>query len=98
MRKIDVKHVARLAMLELDPEETERMQRELQSILEHMEELFNLDVENVEPSFGSFDGVELRLSPDQVDEGFSSEEFLRGAPAVRDRFVMVPRGGREEQP
>ncbi len=95
--KIDVKHVARLAMLELEPEETERMQRELQSILEHMKELFSLDVEDVEPSFGSFDGAELRLYPDELRLGLCSEEFLRSVPAVRDSYVMVPRAGQEQR-
>lgn len=94
---IDVHHVARLAMLEIDSSEAEKMQRELQTILEHMKVLFELDVENVEPSFGSFEAVELRLLPDVVTEGFPAEEFLRGAPAVRDRFVVVPRGARGQR-
>ncbi|HHY35997.1 MAG TPA: Asp-tRNA(Asn)/Glu-tRNA(Gln) amidotransferase subunit GatC [Firmicutes bacterium] len=94
--KIDVKHVARLAMLKLEDGEAEKMQRELQSILEHMEELFSLDVKGVEPSFGSFDGAELRLFPDEVRAGLCRNEFLRGVPAVRDSYVMVPRTGQEQ--
>ncbi|MBE3519363.1 MAG: Asp-tRNA(Asn)/Glu-tRNA(Gln) amidotransferase subunit GatC [Firmicutes bacterium] len=95
--KIDVRHVARLAMLELEDGEAEKMQRELQSILAHMEELFGLDVDGVQPSFGSFDEAELRLFADEVRAGLSRDEFLRGVPAVKDGYVMVPRTGQEQR-
>ena len=46
----EVEHVARLARLELRPEEKERMRRELDGILAYIDKLRALDVDGVEPT------------------------------------------------
>lgn len=45
--KQDVEYVARLARLELNEQEKERYTRQLESILEYIEQLNKLDTENV---------------------------------------------------
>ena len=51
-----VRHVAKLAALSLSAEEETRMQSELDHILGHMEELNDLDVSGVSPTFHSVVG------------------------------------------
>ena len=46
----DVEHVARLARLELGPEEKERMRRELDGILNYIDKLRAVDTRSVEPT------------------------------------------------
>jgi aspartyl-tRNA(Asn)/glutamyl-tRNA(Gln) amidotransferase subunit C len=46
----EVEHVARLARLELRPEDKERMRRELDGILAYIDKLRALDVDGVEPT------------------------------------------------
>ena len=58
----DVAYVAELANLELKPEERARMLRDLNSILEYVDRLNELNTENVEPMAQVSDryGVQLR--------------------------------------
>ena len=48
---IDVAYIARLAKLELTPEETERFTADLNQVLEHVTQLSAWDVEGIEPMY-----------------------------------------------
>ncbi|MGB9186188.1 MAG: Asp-tRNA(Asn)/Glu-tRNA(Gln) amidotransferase subunit GatC, partial [Solirubrobacteraceae bacterium] len=50
-----VLHVARLARLELDDAEVERMAGELSDVLEHVERIRELDLEGVAPTSHAVD-------------------------------------------
>lgn len=50
LTKEQVEHIARLARLGLTPEEIEKYQTELSSILDYVEKLNEVDTENVEPT------------------------------------------------
>jgi aspartyl-tRNA(Asn)/glutamyl-tRNA(Gln) amidotransferase subunit C len=84
----DVVYVAELANLELTPEERERMVRDLNSILEYMDRLNELDTSKVPPMAQVSD----RYGVDDSKQG--SERF---AYANRDDILeglrkMLPRG------
>jgi len=87
-----VRHVARLARLGLEPEEEERMQRELSGILEHIERIQSLDLEGVPPTTHVVQLANV-LREDQPRPGLTREEALREAPAVLDDGFAVPRIG-----
>lgn len=53
--KDEVKHIAKLARLDLDEEELEEFQEELSSILDYVDQLKELDVSDVEPTSHSVD-------------------------------------------
>ena len=48
--EIDVKHVANLAKIRLSPQEMAEIEKDLRSILEHIERLGEVDVEGVPPT------------------------------------------------
>lgn len=50
LTKDQVLHIAKLARLELRPEEVEKMTKELSSILQYVDMLQELDTTNVEPT------------------------------------------------
>ena len=85
-----VHHVAKLAALTLTAEEEARMQAELDAILGHMDELNEIDVSGVAPTFHSVVAAgELR--PDRVKPSLSREELLRAAPAQEAGGFAVPK-------
>jgi aspartyl-tRNA(Asn)/glutamyl-tRNA(Gln) amidotransferase subunit C len=84
-----VQHVAKLARLELTPEETERYTQDLSNILSLVEQLNTLDLSGI--------SVELQVTEPTVfraDQGvreFTREELLANAPHEEDGFFRVPK-------
>ena len=86
----EVRHVAKLARLRLSDERLEEYRSQLSSILEHIAMLEELDVTGVEPMAHPRD-ITNRLAEDVVGEPMPLEALLANAPAVKDRFLAVPK-------
>ena len=94
----DVRYVARLARLNLSPEEMERFTIQLDSILAYIDKLNELDTSNVEPISHVID-VCNAFRDDMVGPSFSREAALENAPDTEQGFFKVPRIiGDEEGP
>jgi aspartyl-tRNA(Asn)/glutamyl-tRNA(Gln) amidotransferase subunit C len=93
--EIDVDHVARLARLELTPEERERFRRQLGLILEHAERVRELAAEDVPPTSHPIPRANV-MRPDEPESTLSQEEALAGAPEIEDGRFNVPRILEEE--
>jgi aspartyl-tRNA(Asn)/glutamyl-tRNA(Gln) amidotransferase subunit C len=88
--KIDMKHIADLAKLRLSPGELESMERDLEMVLAHIERLAGIDLEGVEPTFGSREPAGVRLQQDDPKPGLSRACLLELAPSARDGHYVVP--------
>lgn len=86
----EVRKVALLARLELEPEELERQARNLNSLLAQFEALQKLDVTGVEPTSHSVPLINV-LREDVALPSLPREEALRNAPESRDGCFVVPR-------
>jgi aspartyl-tRNA(Asn)/glutamyl-tRNA(Gln) amidotransferase subunit C len=85
-----VRHVARLARLELTAAEEERMQADLSAILDHVAKLEELDTSAVEPTAQVAEaGTPFR--DDVVTNRPAAEEILANAPARQGTLFKVPR-------
>jgi aspartyl-tRNA(Asn)/glutamyl-tRNA(Gln) amidotransferase subunit C len=84
-----VLHVARLARLELSPEEVESMATELSAILEHVERIDELDLEGVEPTAHVVDVTNV-LRADEPRPSWPRERTLAAAPDATDDAYRVP--------
>lgn len=86
----DVEHVARLARLDLTPEEVERFREQLSVVLERAQRIQALDLDAVPPTAHP---VDLRnvLRPDEVSPPPSPGDILKAAPAAEDNYFRVPR-------
>ncbi len=86
----EIRHVAVLARLALDPAEEEAMTTTLDAILTYVEKLGELDTSAVEPTAHVLD-----LTPpwrdDVVTNGPDSEALLANAPARDGDFFRVPK-------
>ena len=84
-----VLHVARLARLELTEDEVQRMTAELDRVLDHIEQISELDLENVPPTSHVVE-VENALRPDEPRPCLPREVALAQAPEVLDGGFAVP--------
>ena len=84
-----VAHVARLAMLELSAQESERMARELSTILDHVERIGQLDLEGVEPTLHVV-RLENVLRADEPRPSWPRERILEPAPDTSEGAFRVP--------
>jgi aspartyl-tRNA(Asn)/glutamyl-tRNA(Gln) amidotransferase subunit C len=88
-----VRHVARLARLQLTRAEEERTAAQLGHVLEYIERLKAVDVSGVEPlSFaGDASEAEAVMREDAVRPGLRREDALGGAPEQDGSAFVVPR-------
>ncbi|MCC6442110.1 MAG: Asp-tRNA(Asn)/Glu-tRNA(Gln) amidotransferase subunit GatC [Armatimonadetes bacterium] len=86
----EVSRVAFLARLELGEAEKERLTHDLNAILEHFNQLQELDTETVPPTSHSLPLTNV-FREDVVAPGLMPEEALQSAPEARDNCFIVPR-------
>jgi len=86
----EVDHVALLARLKLAPEERERFTTQLNSILEHFEQLQQIDTTGVPPMSHAVPMSNV-LREDEPAPSLSPEEALRNAPDQDGDCFRVPR-------
>lgn len=82
--------IARLAMLEILPEDIESYATQLSRMHELINKLDQFDTDSIEPMTHPLDMVQ-RLRPDQVSETDQRELFQSIAPAVSDGLYLVPK-------
>ncbi len=85
----EVLRIAKLSNLELSPDETDRMARDLGQILAYVELLREVDVTGV-PPMAHVDDAGIVPRPDVEAPSFSQEVALREAPSVEDGGFRLP--------
>nr|WP_319388847.1 Asp-tRNA(Asn)/Glu-tRNA(Gln) amidotransferase subunit GatC [uncultured Cohaesibacter sp.] len=88
--KDTVKRVARLARLSVTEEEAESLKGELNSILNWVEMLNEVDVEGVAP-MTSVVTQEMKKRDDVVTDGNYANLVVSNAPASEENYFMVPK-------
>ena len=89
LSKHDLEHLAKLARIELDPKEEEKLLKDLGNILDHFTVLQKLDTANAAPMAG---GTDLRsvfrsdAERENTDRGEGTDAF----PEKKDGFLKVP--------
>jgi aspartyl-tRNA(Asn)/glutamyl-tRNA(Gln) amidotransferase subunit C len=90
----DVERVAELAHLELTPEETEPMLRDLNAILDYVAELNQLDTSGIEPlaQVGELENAAVpQPRPDVVAPSLDRAAVMAQAPETDGAFFKVPK-------
>jgi aspartyl-tRNA(Asn)/glutamyl-tRNA(Gln) amidotransferase subunit C len=90
--RAQVIHVARLARLELDEAELDRMASELSAVLDHVERIRELDLEGVEPTSHAVDLAGV-MRADEPQPCLAREVVLAAAPEPVDGGFGVPSPG-----
>jgi len=87
---IDVAYVAHLARIHLTEDEIATFQGQLSQIVEHVRQLGELDVDDVEPTSHALP-VHTILRPDSVRQSLDRDAAMANAPAHRSGQYLVPR-------
>lgn len=89
----EVKHVAKLARIQLTDADVEKFKKDLSSVLGYIDALKKADTEAIEP-LSQVTGLENGIRPDENRPSFSMNEKLNTllvgqAPMKEERFVKV---------
>jgi len=85
----EVRHVARLARLELTEDEIATLQGELSALLDHVDKVRRLDTADIPPTAHPLP-LENVLRPDEVQPCLDRDVVLAAAPAVESGRFLVP--------
>lgn len=85
----DVNHVAKLARLGLNNEESLKYEKELNDVLNFMDKLDELDTEGVEPTSHVLD-INNVFRADLVEASLDVEAILANAPDRDEDYFKVP--------
>jgi aspartyl-tRNA(Asn)/glutamyl-tRNA(Gln) amidotransferase subunit C len=89
LTRTEVEEIALLARLRLEPDELDRMQRELAAILEHFQTIAAVDTAGVPPMVHAVP-MDLRLRADVPEPSLPVELALAGAPRREADLLVVP--------
>ena len=92
--KIDkkiVEKVALLSRLTLDEKQTEKFSGQLNSILEYIDKLKEVDTENTLPTSHPIDSVKNVFREDVVKDSLNVEDAIKNAPKRINDFFGVPK-------
>lgn len=89
LTKHDLEHLAKLARIELDPKEEEKLLKDLGNILDHFKELQAVDTANIAPMMG---GTDLKnvFRDDTERENTNRGAGVDAFPEKKDGFLKVP--------
>ncbi len=88
--EVDLVHLARLARLDLPPEEASRLETDCRRVLDMAASVQKLDTASVQPLVHAMESVPP-LRPDEPKPSLPREEAVKGAPAFQDGFFLVPK-------
>lgn len=86
----DIKYVAELARIQLTPEESEQFQKQLNTILESVKKLQDLNLEKIEPTAHAFPVYNIWRSDEEKDS-LSVEAALKNAPNHSNDLILMPK-------
>ncbi len=90
IKREDVEKIARLAKLQINEEQLEKVAGDLSNILGLVDQLQAANTEGVEPMAHPMDAVQ-KLRADQVSETNQREAFQAIAPATENGLYLVPK-------
>lgn len=90
MAAIDIAHLVRLAQLALTDSEQQTVRKDLERIIDMVDQMQAVDTEGVIPLAHPLE-TQQRLRSDVVTEIVDRDLYQRGAPATQDGLYLVPR-------
>ncbi|MEE8330135.1 MAG: Asp-tRNA(Asn)/Glu-tRNA(Gln) amidotransferase subunit GatC [Thermodesulfovibrionia bacterium] len=87
---MDIGHIAMLARLELTKEEKKLFSRQIESIIEYIDKLNELDTTSVEPTAHVLP-IKNVFREDKLKPSLPKDEALKNAPDRTNDFYRVPK-------
>jgi aspartyl-tRNA(Asn)/glutamyl-tRNA(Gln) amidotransferase subunit C len=89
INKHELEHLAKLARIELDPKEEEKLLKDLGNMLEHFKELQNLPTKDVTPMAGGTDLKNI-FREDTERENTNRGAGVEAFPEKEKGFLKIP--------
>lgn len=86
----DVEKIAQLAKLKFNEEEKAKLQKDLNGILEYIDQLNELKLDNVEP-LENINETENIAREDKAEPWLKTDEALKNAPDKTHTYFKVPK-------
>lgn len=86
--KIDVKHIAKLANLEITPEKEIKLEKQLTSILDYIDKLQEVDTNNI-PETNQVTGLENITREDVSSPSLTQQESLSNSKSTHNGMFKV---------
>jgi len=87
--------LARLALLNLKEDEKKILQKDIERILEHINQLKEVDVEGIPPTYHP-EEMTIPLREDEPVDSGVADSIIQQAPEIEDKFIIVERVVRDE--
>lgn len=86
----EVKHIAKLAKLKFDENKIDDFTSQLNTVLEYVDKLNELNTENVKPLSHPIEGENV-FRDDVIKESISTSSALKNASHKNDKYFKVPK-------
>ncbi|KRP08870.1 MAG: glutamyl-tRNA amidotransferase [SAR86 cluster bacterium BACL1 MAG-121004-bin11] len=90
MDKKIVRTICYLARLEIDEDKAQKIEKDLETIIELIGGLSSIDTTNIEPLYSPLEKTALKHE-DILDSDNQKQKFLQNAPNANDDYFLVPR-------
>ena len=85
-----VRTICYLARLKIDQKKTEKIQKDLETIVDLIDGLQSIDTSNIEPLYSPLEMTALKHEDVEKSDN-KKEKFLENAPESNDDYFLVPR-------
>ena len=90
INKDTIKKISKLARISVTNEETDRLEKDLNSILKFVEQLKELNTDKITP-IASVSDQRLTMNKDEIKKINEKEEILKNAPEKNSNYYIVPK-------
>ncbi len=90
INKDTIKKISKLARISVTNEETDRLEKDLNSIIKFVEQLKELNTDKITPIASVSDQV-LTMNKDVIKKINEKEEILKNAPEKNSNYYIVPK-------
>ena len=90
INKDTIKKISKLARISVTNDETDRLEKDLNSILKFVEQLKELNTDKIAP-IASVSGQPLTMNKDEIKKINEKEEILKNAPEKNSNYYIVPK-------
>jgi aspartyl-tRNA(Asn)/glutamyl-tRNA(Gln) amidotransferase subunit C len=90
INKDTIKKISKLARISVAKEESDRLEKDLNSILKFVEQLKELNTDKIVPIVSVFDQP-LTMNEDEVKKINEKKEILQNAPDKNTNYYIVPK-------
>ena len=85
-----VRTICYLARLKIDQSKSEKIQNDLETIIELISGLQSIDTANIEPLYSPLEMTSLKHEDKEKSDN-KKEKFLKNAPVSNENYFLVPR-------